>query len=222
MVPAAKILQTAIDEEADLIGLSGLITPSLDEMVFVAKEMERRNIRRPLLIGGATTSRQHTAVKIAPEYGQPTVHVLDASRVVDVVSSLLSDAERSRFEQDNRTLQETLRAQYSARRERPLLSYEAALKNRLMTDWTVPPLTPAFVGRRIIEVPLGDLVPFIDWTFFFAAWELKGRFPAILDHPQYGAAARGLYDNARELLDRIVAERLLAARAVYGFWPAAS
>ncbi len=222
MVSCDRILQAALDFDADIIGLSGLITPSLDEMVFVAKEMERRNFRRPLLIGGATTSRQHTAVKIAPGYGQATVHVLDASRVVDVVSSLLSDTERQRFEQENQALQGTLREQYSARRERPLLSYEAALKNRLKTDWTAPPLAPAFTGRRVIEVPLGELVPFIDWTFFFAAWELKGRFPAILDHPQYGAAARELYDNARVLLDRMVTERLLVARGVYGFWPAAS
>ncbi len=222
MVSCDRILQTALEVDADIIGLSGLITPSLDEMVFVAKEMERRNFRRPLLIGGATTSKQHTAVKIAPEYSQATVHVLDASRVVDVVSSLLSDTERTRFEQENRALQGTLREQYSARRERPLLSYEAALKNRLKTDWTAPPLAPAFAGRRVLEVPLGELVPFIDWTFFFAAWELKGRFPAILDHPQYGAAARELYDNARVLLDRMVTERLLVARGVYGFWPAAS
>jgi len=222
MVSCDRILQAALDFDADIIGLSGLITPSLDEMVFVAREMERRKFRRPLVIGGATTSRQHTAVKIAPEYGQATVHVLDASRVVDVVSSLLSDTERQRFEQENRAQQGTLREQYSARRERPLLSYEAALKNRLKTDWTAPPLAPAFTGRRLLEVPLGELVPFIDWTFFFAAWELKGRFPAILDHPQYGAAARELYDNARVLLDRMVTERLLVARGVYGFWPAAS
>ena len=219
MVSCDRILQAALDFDADIIGLSGLITPSLDEMVFVAREMERRKFRRPLVIGGATTSRQHTAVKIAPEYGQATVHVLDASRVVDVVSSLLSDTERQRFEQ--RTgLSRDARGQYSARRERPLLSYEAALKNRLKTDWTAPPLAPAFTGRRLLEVPLGELVPFIDWTFFFAAWELKGRFPAILDHPQYGAAARELYDNARVLLDRMVTERLLVARGVYHRPPA--
>ena len=222
MVSCDRILQTALEVDADIIGLSGLITPSLDEMVFAAKEMERRGFRRPLLIGGATTSKQHTAVKIAPEYSQATVHVLDASRVVDVVSSLLSEAERPGFEDGNRALQATLREQYSARRERPLLSYEAALKNRLKTYGTAPPLTPSFVGRRTIDVPLGELVPFIDWTFFFAAWELKGRFPAVLDHPQYGAAARELYDNARELLDGIVTKRLLVARGVYGFWPAAS
>jgi 5-methyltetrahydrofolate--homocysteine methyltransferase len=224
MVPCDRILQTAIDQHADLIGLSGLITPSLDEMVFVAKEMERRNVRLPLLIGGATTSKQHTAVKIAPEYGQTTVHVLDASRVVDVVSSLLNDRARPAFDLENRALQGQLREQYSARRERPLLAYDAALKNRLRIDWvheTIP--EPLFTGARLLtELPLETLIPYIDWTFFFAAWELKGRFPAIFEHPQYGAAARDLYDNARTLLDRIAKERLLTASAVYGFWPAAS
>jgi 5-methyltetrahydrofolate--homocysteine methyltransferase len=224
MVPCDRILQTAVDEKADLVGLSGLITPSLDEMVFVAKEMERRRIQLPLLIGGATTSRQHTAVKIAPEYARPTVHVLDASRVIDVVSSLLSDAQRADFERANRTEQDRLREQYGARRERPLLSYEAARRNRLAIDWAKETLpVPTFIGRRMLDdVPLGELVPYIDWTFFFAAWELKGRFPAILDHPQYGAAARELYDNARSLLDRIIGEKLLTARGVYGFWPAAA
>jgi 5-methyltetrahydrofolate--homocysteine methyltransferase len=224
MVPADRILQTAADEHADLIGLSGLITPSLDEMVFVAREMDRRGLHTPLLIGGATTSRQHTAVKIAPEYTAPTVHVLDASRVVDVVSSLLSGTQRPQFERANHTLQDELRQQYSARRERPLLPYADAVKNRLQIDWrTETPAVPSFLGRRAIDdLPLGELVPFIDWTFFFAAWELKGRFPAILDHPQYGAAARDLYDQARQLLDRITTERLLTARGVYGFWPAAS
>jgi len=224
MVPCDRILQTAADIEADIVGLSGLITPSLDEMVFVAKEMERRHLRLPLLIGGATTSRQHTAVKIAPEYRRSTVHVLDASRVVDVVSSLLSDAQRPEFERGNRSLQEELRVQHSARRERPLLTYEAALGNRLTIDWArETPATPSFIGRRLLDsVPLGELVPYIDWTFFFTVWELKGRFPAILDHPQYGSAARELYENAQTLLKRIVAERLLTAKGVYGFWPAVS
>jgi 5-methyltetrahydrofolate--homocysteine methyltransferase len=224
MVPADRILRTALEEKADLVGLSGLITPSLDEMVFVAKEMERRRIHLPLLIGGATTSRQHTAVKIAPEYGDATVHVLDASRVVDVVSSLLSADRRGAFERENRALQEKLRQQHSARLERPLVAYEAALANRFTADWaneTVP--EPSFLGRRVLaDVPLEVLIPYIDWTFFFSAWELKGRFPAILDHPQYGAAARDLYDNARTLLDRIVRERLVTASGVHGFWPAAS
>jgi 5-methyltetrahydrofolate--homocysteine methyltransferase len=224
MVPAAKILQTALDEHADLIGLSGLITPSLDEMVFVAKEMERRHIRVPLLIGGATTSKQHTAVKIAPEFGGTTAHVLDASRVVDVVSSLLSVERSAAFEQANRDLQDQLRQQHNARKERPLLPYTTALANRLKVDWTAEPIaTPSFIGRRELRaVALDKLTPFIDWTFFFAAWELKGRFPAVLDHPQYGTAARELYASAQTLLDRIVREKLLTANAVYGFWPAAS
>jgi 5-methyltetrahydrofolate--homocysteine methyltransferase len=223
MVPCDRILQTAIDEQADLVGLSGLITPSLDEMVFVAKEMTRRGIRLPLLIGGATTSRQHTAVKIAPEYGETTVHVLDASRVVDVVASLLSDDRRSAFEETNRGLQETLRFQHGQRKEKPLVPYEAALANRLPIDWRAETLPePPFLGRRVIDVPLEDLVPYIDWTFFFAAWELKGRYPAILQHPEYGQAARDLYDSAQVLLNRIVDGKLLTASGVYGFWPAAS
>jgi 5-methyltetrahydrofolate--homocysteine methyltransferase len=193
-------------------------------MVFVAQEMERRHMTLPLIIGGATTSPQHTAVKIAPEYGRSTVHVLDASRVVDVVASLLSEDRRTAFDAENRTRQARLREQHAARRERPLLSYEAALGNRPKTDWARASLvTPAFWGRRVLaDVPLDALVPYIDWTFFFAAWELKGRFPAIFDHPQYGAAARELYDNARVLLDRIIAEKRIRASAVYGFWPAVS
>ena len=224
MVPCDRILQTAIDEHADLIGLSGLITPSLDEMAFVAREMERRGFRTPLLIGGATTSRQHTAVKIAPEYGATTVHVLDASRVVDVVSNLLSEERRDAFERENRTAQARLREQHSARKERPLLPYAAAVANRFKIDWSRERLpVPAFEGRRVLtEIPLEQIVPYIDWTFFFAAWELKGRFPAILDHPQYGKAARDLYASAEILLQRIVGERLLTLNAVYGFWPAAS
>jgi 5-methyltetrahydrofolate--homocysteine methyltransferase len=150
--------------------------------------------------------------------------VLDASRVVDVVSSLLNDKLRPDFERGNRELQDQLRDQYSARRERPLLAYDVALKNRLKIDWpheTLP--EPSFVGTRMLaKVPLEQIVPYIDWTFFFAAWELKGRFPAILEHPQYGGAARDLYDNGRALLDRIISEQLLTANGVYGFWPAAS
>ena len=222
MVPAAKILQTAIDEKADMIGLSGLITPSLDEMVFVAREMERRGMTLPLLIGGATTSRQHTAVKIAPEYSQPVVHVLDASRAVDVVSRLLSDAQRPDFDQANRAGQERLREQHGAVRRRPLLTWPASKDNRLRLDWRQDAIaTPSFTGSRLLaDVRLVDVVPFIDWTFFFSAWELKGRFPAVLDHPQHGAAARELYEHAQELLDRIVRDRLLTLSGVYGFWKA--
>ena len=224
MVPADTILQTAIDRHADLVGLSGLITPSLDEMVFVAREMERRRMRLPLLIGGATTSRQHTAVKIAPDYSQPTVHVLDASRVVDVVSGLLNPERRDAFVESNRELQDRLRAQHVARAERPLLPYPAACANRLTIDWANErPPKPSFIGPRVVlEMPLETLVPYIDWTFFFAAWELKGRYPAILNHPQYGKAARDLFAGATAVLERIIAEKRIEARAVYGFWPAAS
>ncbi|MGH9348367.1 MAG: methionine synthase [Vicinamibacterales bacterium] len=221
MVPAETILRTAIDEQADLVGLSGLITPSLDEMVFVAREMERRGFQVPLLIGGATTSRQHTAVKIAPEYSQPVVHVLDASRAVDVVSSLLSATHKAAFDAANRGAQARVREQYGALKRRPIVPYAAARARRLKFSWSEDTVArPSFTGVRRLDLPLADIVPFIDWTMFFAAWELKGRFPAILDHPQYGPAARELYEHARALLDRIVRETLLAARAVYGFWPA--
>jgi 5-methyltetrahydrofolate--homocysteine methyltransferase len=222
MVPAAKILQTAVDEQADMIGLSGLITPSLDEMVFVAREMKRTGMTLPLLIGGATTSRPHTAVKIAPEYSQPVVHVLDASRAVDVVSSLLNPAQRPGFDLANRADQDRLREQHGAVRRRPLLTWEAAKANRLRLEWRQDAIaTPAFTGARLLdEVRLEDVVPFIDWTFFFSAWELKGRFPAILDHPQYGTAARELYEQAQALLNYIVKEKLLTLRGVYGFWRA--
>ena len=223
MVSADRILQAAVDQRADIVGLSGLITPSLDEMVFVAREMERRRFKVPLLIGGATTSRQHTAVKIAHEYSEPVVHVLDASRAVDVVSSLLSRTQKASFDRANREEQERLRTQHGALKRRPLLPYQVALSRRAKLPWSEATVaTPAFTGVRHIDVPLADIVPFIDWTMFFAAWELKGRFPAILDHPQYGEAARDLYQHAKALLDRIVADGLLHARGAYGFWPANS
>ncbi len=224
MVPAARILDTAIERGADMVGLSGLITPSLDEMVMVAREMERRKMTMPLLIGGATTSRQHTAVKIAPELSTPVVHVLDASRVVDVVASLLSKERRDAFDRSNRDAQEDIRERYKSRTEKPLLSYERARANRLQYDWDEHvTATPAFVGRRFLDdVPLAELAKFIDWTYFFSAWELKGRYPGILDHPQYGAAARELFGHAKELLDEIIDKRLLTARGVYAFWPAMS
>jgi 5-methyltetrahydrofolate--homocysteine methyltransferase len=220
MVPAARILEEAIDRQVDMIGLSGLITPSLDEMVYVAQEMTRRGFTVPLLIGGATTSRQHTAVKIAPEYGPPVVHVADASRVVDVVSSLASGDQRATFEQANRDEQSKLREQYGSRHSRPTMTYADAKKNRMKLDYE--PTVPAFTGTRSVDVDLAELVPFIDWTFFFSAWELKGRFPAIFDHPEYGQAARDLYEHAQTLLNRMVSGKLLRARGVYGFWPANS
>jgi len=223
MVPVDKILDTALAERADIVGLSGLITPSLDEMAHVASEMQRRGLELPLLIGGATTSRQHTAVKIAPRYAQSVVHVNDASRAVGVVSALLDADRRRTLDTQNREQQERLRFVHEGRRERPLLPLDAARANRFPLDLDPASFsTPAFLGAREIDVPVEELVPYIDWTFFFATWELKGKFPAILDHPERGAAARELYENGRALLDRIVRERLLSPRAVYGFWPANS
>ncbi|MEZ4331974.1 MAG: methionine synthase [Myxococcota bacterium] len=224
MVPAAKILDTAVAEGADLVGLSGLITPSLDEMASVAKEMERRGMTTPLLIGGATTSRQHTAVKIAPNYAQPVIHVLDASRSVGVVSDLLAAERRGTFVAANRDEQEKLRALHAGRQEKPLLPLADARANAaklVFDDTTVA--RPGFLGRRVVDdVRVEDLVPYIDWTFFFSAWDLAGRFPKILDDPKQGAAARDLYDAGRRLLDEIVAKRWLTPRGVYGFWPARS
>ena len=221
MVPAAKILDEALAQKVDIVGLSGLITPSLDEMVFVAREMERRGFQIPLLIGGATTSPQHTAVKIAHEYSGPVVHVLDASRAVDVVSNLLGD-KKGEFDKQNRIAQESTRQKYAGRKEKPLLTIEQARANRLTFDWDDHVIaSPAFVGRRYLEnVDLADIAKFIDWTFFFTAWELKGRVPAIFEHPQYGRAARELYENAQALLKRIIDEKLLRASGVYAFWPA--
>jgi 5-methyltetrahydrofolate--homocysteine methyltransferase len=219
MVPADRILDTAQAEGAAAVGLSGLITPSLDEMVSVAREMQRRSMTIPLLIGGATTSKQHTAVRIAPEYAAPAVHVADASRVVKVVSDLLDPVRRELIESDNRALQDRLRQQHAGKSQRALISLDAARENcaRLaFDDLPVPP----FIGRRVVEPPLSRLREYIDWTFFFHAWELRGRFPAILDHAQMGHAARELYANAQALLDQIVAEGWLRARGVYGFWPA--
>ena len=222
MVPLAKILQTAIDEKADMVGLSGLITPSLDEMVFVATEMERRGFTLPLLIGGATTSKQHTAVKVAPAYSKTTVHVLDASRAVEVVSRLLNPEKAIEFDRDNRLKQDEVRQQYASRVRRPLLSYSAARANGPKLTWSNMP-KPSFIGRRFLDdEPLAEIARYIDWTMFFSTWELKGAFPTILEHPKYGEAARELYQHAQELLGRIVESRLLKARGAYGFWPANS
>ncbi|MGZ5326784.1 MAG: methionine synthase [Actinomycetota bacterium] len=223
MAPADLILDTAIEEGCDIVGLSGLITPSLDEMVNVAKEMQRRGMDLPLLIGGATTSRQHTAVRIAPGYGQPVVHVLDASRVVGVVSALLDSERRTTLAAENLELQDRLRAQHAERERTPLLPYRLAIANRTPIGWRAEDIpTPSFTGLRVVEPSLEALRGFIDWTFFFTAWELKGRFPQILDHPAHGEAARELYEHATELLDEIVAEGSIQARGIYGFWPAAA
>ena len=215
MVPAERILDTAAAEGATVVGLSGLITPSLDEMVHVAEEMERRGLDLPLLIGGATTSKQHTAVRIAPKYSQPTVHVLDASRVVATVSSLLDPGRVGDFDRENRELQERLREQHAERDRKPLLPIEAARANAQPVSFD-DVASPPFTGPRVVEPGLETLARFVDWQFFFHAWELKGKFPAILERPE----ARELYDDALALLEEIVAERALTARGVYGFWPA--
>jgi 5-methyltetrahydrofolate--homocysteine methyltransferase len=223
MVPCERILETARAQGADLIGLSGLITPSLDEMVHVAREMQRQGFELPLVIGGATTSTQHTAVKIAPEYARPVVHVLDASRAVATLGALNDPERRPELDASNRAEQERLRRIHASRQEKPLLPLADARARAPKLAWRSSDVArPAFLGRRELEVPLASLVDYIDWTFFFTAWELPGRFPKILEHPRYGEAARDLYANGRKLLERIVDEKLLVARAVYGFWPAAS
>jgi 5-methyltetrahydrofolate--homocysteine methyltransferase len=280
MVPAAKILETAREKQADVIGLSGLITPSLDEMVHVAQEMEREGFRLPLLIGGATTSRAHTAVKIAPHYRASTVHVLDASRAVGVVNSLLNEELKSAFDKKTREDYERLRQQHAAKtREKKLVTLEEARANRTPIDWSsyVPP-KPEFLGVRVyasdlgsapvtgagervprsrtfpidsesdqgqhvkespfrrdaatstrescaprkIAIALGDLVEFIDWSPFFHAWELRGRYPAIFDDPKIGKQARELFNDAQALLDHILTKNLLVARGVHALWPASS
>jgi 5-methyltetrahydrofolate--homocysteine methyltransferase len=258
MVPAAKILDTARQVKADAIGLSGLITPSLDEMVHVAQEMQREGFDLPLLIGGATTSRAHTAVKIAPKYQSSTVHVLDASRAVGVVSSLLNEQQRKAFDSKIRAEYATLREQYAAKSgKKKLLTIHQARANRVAIDWTnYTPPRPEFTRVRLyssdgspdvktargqgIEVSAGSdscgagallpcaaekvtidtLVEYIDWSPFFHTWELRGRFPAILDDPIVGKQARELFDDAQQVLRQIVDENHFTARGVHGLWPA--
>ncbi|HEY8712605.1 MAG TPA: vitamin B12 dependent-methionine synthase activation domain-containing protein, partial [Thermoanaerobaculia bacterium] len=219
MVSAEKILDTAIAEKADIIGLSGLITPSLDEMVHVAREMERRGFKTPLLIGGATTSKLHTAVKIAPRYTSATVHVLDASRAVGVVSSLLSDEKRDDLVRKTKSEYERLRSEQESRQgDRVLVSIADARRRRLRLDFPIPE-RPPFLGAKILDdVSLQSLEPFIDWTPFFHTWEMRGRFPEIIEEPR----AKELYDDARKLLAEIIDKRLLKARAAYGFWRASA
>jgi 5-methyltetrahydrofolate--homocysteine methyltransferase len=224
MVPCAKILEAARTHNVDIIGLSGLITPSLEEMSFVASEMQREGFTIPLLIGGATTSKVHTAVKIEQNYNGPVVHVLDASRAVGVASNLLSDTARDQFVADTRTEYEELRVRRAERqRDVKRQSIEAARANRIAVDLTVPVPTPTFTGvRTITNFPLEEIVPRIDWTPFFQTWELAGHYPAILGDPIVGEAARSLWKDAQAMLKQIVAEKWLEARAVVGFWPANS
>jgi 5-methyltetrahydrofolate--homocysteine methyltransferase len=223
MVSCEKILERAKQEKADLIGLSGLITPSLDEMTHVAREMERQGFKLPLLIGGATTSRAHTAVKIAPHYSQPVVHVLDASRAVPVTTSLLSDDGKEAFVAQHREEYERLRRQHAQPRHK-LLSLEAARENRTPITWRAEDLpTPAHTGLQVLhDVPLATLRGYIDWTPFFHTWELKGLYPAILEHEKYGEQARQIFGEANHLLDQIIEEKLLTARGVYGLFPASA
>jgi 5-methyltetrahydrofolate--homocysteine methyltransferase len=245
MVPAAKILETAREKQADVIGLSGLITPSLDEMVHVAQEMEREGFRLPLLIGGATTSRAHTAVKIAPHYQASTVHVLDASRAVGVVNSLLKEESKAEFDAKTREDYARLRQEHEAKtRKKRLITLDKARANQTRIRWSeYTPAKPDFLGVRVHaserlfsegaekdtrgvhafhKVSLRTLADYIDWSPFFHAWELRGRYPAIFEDPKLGKQARELFDDAQELLDQIVAKDLLVARGVHAFWRANS
>jgi 5-methyltetrahydrofolate--homocysteine methyltransferase len=223
MVSAEKILETAVREGVEIIGLSGLITPSLDEMVHVASEMQRRGMTTPLLIGGATTSEKHTAVRIAPRYDHAVIHVLDASRSVPIVDRLIGRESRGKLVEENRKRQAHIASEYQ-RRQITLVPYADALEARIPTDWaTVQLARPSFLGTRILDpFPLRRLVDYIDWSPFFWAWELKGKYPAILDDPEVGGEARKLLGDAQTLLDRIIGEKWLTARGTYGFWPASS
>jgi 5-methyltetrahydrofolate--homocysteine methyltransferase len=221
MVSCEKILERAKAEKADLIGLSGLITPSLDEMVHVAREMERQGFKLPLLIGGATTSRAHTAVKIAPHYSEPVVHVLDASRAVPVTTSLLSEEGKPAFVAQHRAAYEALRKAHSAPRQK-VVGLETARQRRTPIEWRAQDLpVPAFTGVRVLDnFPLATLRDFIDWSPFFHTWELKGVYPRILEDERQGEQARQIFSEANALLDTIIARNLITARGVYGFFPA--
>ncbi len=224
MVSCEKILATAREQQVDMVGLSGLITPSLDEMVHVAKEMTRQGFTVPLLIGGATTSKAHTAVKIAPSYGHATVHVLDASRAVGVVGSLINDEQRESFSAGVRADYDRIRQAHQDRGQKVLRSLDEARKHKLPTDWAAADIpVPSFTGvRQIDRMPLRELVPYIDWSPFFHTWELRGRYPSILDDATVGPKAKELLADAQALLEEIIRGELLTARGVYGFFPANS
>jgi 5-methyltetrahydrofolate--homocysteine methyltransferase len=224
MVPVGKILETAREKKADAIGLSGLITPSLDEMVHVAQEMEREKFELPLLIGGATTSRAHTAVKIAPHYHESTIHVLDASRAVGVVNSLLNSKQKAAFDAKTRAEYDALRKAYSAKAHaKKILTLDQARATRTSIKWSdYEPPKPDFIGTRAVAPSIVDLREYIDWSPFFHVWELRGRYPAIFEDPTIGKQARELFDDAQEILDEIAAKGLLSAQGIFGFWPANS
>lgn len=223
MVPCEQILKVAQDEQVDMIGLSGLITPSLDEMVHVAREMQRLDYNIPLLIGGATTSKAHTAVKIEPQYNnEAVVYVTDASRSVSVATQLISQDLKATFVQECREDYVAARQQHDNRRARSLLPYEAAVDNGLLWDWSdYQPPVPSFTGTKVFDdYPLQELLPYIDWTPFFIAWNLSGRYPQILQDEVVGEAATSLFQDANEMLEKLIAEQLIQAKAVIGFWPA--
>jgi len=222
MVPPEKIIETAVKENVDIIGLSGLITPSLDEMVYLAKEMDKLNIKIPVMIGGATTSRAHTAVKIAPEYKETVVHVNDASRAVTVATNLLQPDTKITYAKSLREEYDALREGYLNRsREKNFLSIEEARKNKFKIDWdTYEPVKPNFIGTKTIEVELSELVDFIDWTPFFQSWELYGKFPTILTDEIVGEQASDLYKDAQKMLSQIVSEKWFIAKGILGIFPA--
>lgn len=222
MVPPEKIIETAVKENVDIIGLSGLITPSLDEMVYLAKEMDKLNIKIPVMIGGATTSRAHTAVKIAPEYQSTVVHVNDASRAVTVATHLLQSETKVTYAHSLREEYDKLREGYLNRsKEKNFLSIEEARKNKFKIDWnTFEPVKPNFIGIKTIDVELSELVPFIDWTPFFQSWELYGKFPAILTDEIVGEQASDLYKDAQKMLSKIVSENWFTAKGILGIFPA--
>ena len=222
MVPPEKIIETAVKENVDIIGLSGLITPSLDEMVYLAKEMDKLNIKIPVMIGGATTSRAHTAVKIAPEYKETVVHVNDASRAVTVATNLLQPDTKLTYAKSLRQEYDSLREGYLNRsREKNFLSIEEARKNKFKIDWdNYEPVKPNFIGTKTIEVELSELVDFIDWTPFFQSWELYGKFPAILTDEIVGEQASDLYKDAQKMLSQIVSEKWFTAKGILGIFPA--
>ncbi len=223
MVPCETIIDTAVREGADIVGLSGLITPSLEEMVHVAKEMRRRGMNIPLLIGGATTSAKHTAVKIAPEYDGVTVHVPDASRSVSVVERLMNPGDRAAFAADVRREQEKTAKSYADRRAANLIPYTEAVAKRFTCDWAnVDIAEPSFLGVKTVEITPAELEEYIDWTPLFIAWELPGTFPRIFDDPKLGSQAKALWEDARRMLRRIIDERMFRPRGAYGFWPANS
>jgi 5-methyltetrahydrofolate--homocysteine methyltransferase len=222
MVAPEKIIAAAIENNVDIIGLSGLITPSLDEMVYLAKELERLKVKIPIMIGGATTSRAHTAVKIAPQYSSTVVHVNDASRAVTVAGNLLNEDSNLKYTSDIRSEYDELREGYLNRsRDKNFLTIEQARANKLKLDWeNYTPFQPNFIGIKTIEVELDELVPYIDWTPFFRTWELFGKYPAILTDEVVGEQATSVFADAQEMLKIILKEKKLAAKGIYGIFPA--